>query len=147
MSIRVETSIWIDRSPLEVFEYMTTIDNWTSYMPGLLSAQKLTDGPKGVGTQIAISIGFLGSSVDLTAEWFRFEPGVAIGSKNVNDPKMGSVSLTTLEVENGGTRLERVLDIEPHGFFTHLTAPLIQLTTNRNIRIEFENIKAAMEVA
>lgn len=145
MSIRVETSIWIDRPPLEVFEFMTTIEGWPTYMPALVFAERVGDGPNGVGTQIAFRIAFLGSTVEHVAEWTRFEPGVAIGAVNVDNPKMASASLTLLEQVDGGTRIHRVLDMEPHAFFVHLAAPLIQYTALRNMKAEFANIKRALE--
>ena len=50
-----------------------------------------------------------------------------------------------LTAENGGTRMARVDQLEPHNVFAHLAAPLIQREVSRNTRLEFQNIKDLLE--
>ena len=50
MSIQLEKSIWIDRPISEFFAFVTDANNLTVFVPGIVEAAKVTDGPKGTGT-------------------------------------------------------------------------------------------------
>ena len=52
--IRIETEI--ARDPQTVFEFASDIRNWTHYLPGVTSAQKITDGPVRVGTRFDVTM-------------------------------------------------------------------------------------------
>ncbi len=145
MSIRIETSIWIDRPASHVFNYITEPSNLPLYMPGMIAAKQLGT-EKGVGTQIAFSMVVMGQSLNITSEWTRFEQDRALGSKNL-DGSVGSEVLTTLHEENGGTRVERVLEIEPHGILNTLATPFIRRTAQRNAVTEFAALKDVLESA
>jgi carbon monoxide dehydrogenase subunit G len=145
MSIRIETTIWIDKSPIEVFEFITEIANWPRYMPGMIDAQQVGDGEKGAGTRIDLSVSFLSSTMHITTEWTRWEPGVALGSANVDGSAMDTTMLTTLTEESGRTRLTRVDVLEPRSMLIHIAAPLIRRAVGRNAQLEFENIKEMLE--
>jgi len=145
MKIHMQFTIWIDRPPADVFAFISDATNWTSYMPGVVKARQVGAGPAQQGTKFDVSIAFLGTTEALTAEWFRFEQDAVIGSRNSDDSKMGSVSVTTLVEEADGTRLTRVLELEPRSFFVNLAAPLIERAVQRNTNREFRNIKARLE--
>lgn len=141
MAIKIETTIWIDRTPAEVFDFMTDATQLAHYVPGLRSASR--EGEPGVGTQVRAEMSILGSSFEILSEWTRFEPGVALASKNVEGMK--AELLSTLVAENGGTRLDRVLHLEPEGFFASLAAPIIRRTTERNAHSELAGMKDLLE--
>jgi carbon monoxide dehydrogenase subunit G len=143
MSFRVETNIWIDRNPSDVFSFITEAGNFSKYVPGLTKSEQVGD-TRGVGTRLVSSMATMGQTFDFTAEWTRYEQDAAIGAKNVDGP-VGSESLTSLTAENGGTRLERVLDVEPHGLLANLAAPLIRRRVQRDSETEFANLKDLLE--
>ncbi|MCO4772471.1 MAG: SRPBCC family protein [Deltaproteobacteria bacterium] len=145
MQFDFEETIWIARPPLEVFEFMTTPSNWPHYAPGMVAAKTLGEGPVGPGTQMLISIGMLGTTVDIKVEFEEFEPGKVFSSRNIEDPKIMTVNRTTLVEEKGGTRITRASTIEPRAVFVHLTAPLVRAAVRRNAKREFENVKAMLE--
>lgn len=143
MSIHVENSVWINRPVEEVFAYMTDPSNMPSFVPGITEAEKVTQGPNGVGTQIACKFSMLGGSMDILAEWTRFENNTCYASQNLKggDTK----ALTTFQEENGGTRIDRVMDVGVEGFLATLAKPLIRRTAVRNADTEFAQLKDLLE--
>jgi hypothetical protein len=145
MKLEFEHTIWIDRTPLEVFDFMTTPSNWPHYAPGMVAAELLDDGPPGPGSKMLIKIGILGTTVEIKVQYEEFEPGRCWSARNIEDPKVMTVNRTLLSEENGGTRIRREATIEPRSFFVHLTAPLVRMAVERNSRTEFENAKTLLE--
>jgi len=143
MTIRVENSIWINRNVEEVFAFMTNAGNLPKYVPGVVAAERNGPEDPGVGSRIVCKMSTLGANFDITAEWTRYEPGVALASQNVEGMK--SDMLCTFHAENGGTRVERVLVIEPKGFFGTLAKPIIKRSTVRNAETEFATLKDMLE--
>lgn len=145
MSIRIDTSIWIDRSPADVFAFLTTPTNLPKVVPNLLRS-KLRAGNVGVGTVVESKLKMMGSEVDLVAEWTRYEPGAALGIRNLEGP-VGMESLLTLVAENGGTRVDRQMDLEPKGLMGTLSSPIIKRQAAKDSDVEFGRMKALLEGA
>ena len=143
MSIRIDQSIWINRPLDEVFTFVTDVSKMAICMPGMTAVKRVGDGAPGVGTQINFSYSMLGSTTEITAEWTAYEANKIYASKNVSGPQ--SEQLTTLEPENGGTRLQRVTKFKPEGFFGTLASPLIRRAVQRSTKTEFETIKDMLE--
>jgi len=143
MAIHIETSIWINRSVGDVFAFVTEPSNFATYIPGLREAHFLTDGERGIGSKVGSKISILGANMDITAEWTSFKRDAELGSKNIDG--MPVQMLCTFHVENGGTRIDRVLDMQPQGFFGSLSAPIVRRTAQRNSDIEFATLKGLLE--
>jgi carbon monoxide dehydrogenase subunit G len=145
MSIRIDTSIWINRAPTDVFTFLTTAENLPKMVPNLTTAT-LREGNVGQGTIVDSKLKMMGSVVDLVAEWTRYEPGEALGIRNLEGP-VGMESLVTLHAENGGTRVDRQMDLEPKGLIGSLTSPLIKRQASKDADAEFGRLKTMLEAA
>ncbi|MCO4772473.1 MAG: SRPBCC family protein [Deltaproteobacteria bacterium] len=143
MTIRIEQSIWIDRPVPVVFDFISDASNFSKYIPGLIEAERIGLDVASKGDHIRSKMSVLGTKLEVLAEWTRYEPNVAIGSRNVEG--MPVDMLTTFHEENGGTRIERVLNMEPKGLFGTITAPLVRRTADRNAVTEFETLKELLE--
>jgi hypothetical protein len=145
MSFRIETTTWIDRVPGEVFAYLSDHNTWSTYVPGLIRSDLKKD-TGGVGTQFSVHGASMGSTYEVITEWTRYEKDAAIGSRNIEGP-VGVEMLTSLTEENGGTRIERVLEVEPKGIFLNLATPLIRRKMQRDAESEFATLKDLLETA
>jgi len=143
MSIRIEQNIWIDRPVADVFSFLVEPANFPRYIPGIVESERIGGAAPAPGDQIRSQLTVLGKKMEVVAEWTRLEPDSAIASRNVAG--MPVDMLTTFHEENGGTRVERVLNMEPQGFFGSITAPLVRRTAERNAVTEFETLKELLE--
>ena len=144
MTIRYESNIWIDRPTSDVFAFMTEPTNYPKVMPGCIDASREDkNGGPDVGSVVKVTMSVLGSKMQVAAEWTRYEENKTVASKNVEG--MPGTMLMTFHQENGGTRVERVTELEPKGFFGNLTGPLIRRTAARNEANEFATLKDLLE--
>lgn len=144
MGVPLKVSIWIDQPRQTVWDLITDVDRWTEYIPGMVAASVVGDGEVGVGTEVDITIAFLGSTQELRTSFTRFEPPAALGSANIDGP-MQTNMLITLTEENGGTRMSRSDSMVPVGIWAHIAAPVIAFAVERQARLEFDNIKQLLE--
>lgn len=61
-------------SQAEAFDYLADFTNTAHWDPGIVRAEKLTDGPVGVGTQFRVEAKFMGRTTPLVYVMTAFEP-------------------------------------------------------------------------
>ncbi|MEO8437074.1 MAG: SRPBCC family protein, partial [Chloroflexota bacterium] len=112
MTAVIENSVEIDRSPEDVFDYLSDMANEADWNPDCVSIERLTDGPVGVGSRFR-------------AKW-KQGPFVVTECTSYDRPRTWtylnggpiSVVLTvTLQPTTGGTRLISRGEWTPHGWF------------------------------
>jgi uncharacterized protein YndB with AHSA1/START domain len=135
----VESTVLIQRSPEEVFDYLSDPRNELEWNPKVEIMEKLTDGPTGVGTKWRAK--WTKSKV-VTLECVEYDRPQRW--RFVNDGPV-TVDLTiTLAPESGGTRLSSRFDATPHGFF-RLVFPVFITLMRREEAANMQLIKETME--
>ena len=71
---RVEGEIVINRPVNEVFEFVADERNEPRYNPQMRVAEKITDGPIGVGTRFRVKTVSFGRPVEMVIEFTGYEP-------------------------------------------------------------------------
>ncbi len=84
-----EKSIFINRPPQEVFDYITNPDNDSDWRSTAVSAEWTSDGPVGVGSTQRTVGKFLGRKIDSTNEVTVWDPPNQFAFKSVE----GSIPL------------------------------------------------------
>jgi uncharacterized protein YndB with AHSA1/START domain len=135
----IESSTLIKRGPDEVFDYLVDLRNELEWNPGVVSMEKLTDVPIGVGTRYL-------------AKWKQSQR-IEVECVAFDRPRRwvytngGPVAVTftgTLTPHQTGTRLVVSFDARPRGWM-RLVFPVFVLVMKRQERENMVNIRRTLE--
>jgi hypothetical protein len=141
--VRVDGDITIDRPLEEVFDFVADERNEPSYNPRMIRADKMTEGPVGVGTRFHSVMTGAGGVAEMTIEFTEFDRPRRI-TEQVHLSRMDISGQLLFEPEATGTRMRWVWDLAPHGFL-RLLAPLVRRLGDRQEREIWSGLKRAME--
>ena len=144
MHLHIESDVWIDQSPIEVFDFISEPENIPRYVSGIISAQKVSEGPMGVGAQATTTAMLLGRRSVTLQTYTRFDRGQMLIRESTDGP-IEYILTDFLRLEGGGTRLRRVLVGDTRGFFADLAAPLIRRNAQRGTDLALATLKDLME--
>ena len=143
---RVEESVTIKRPADEIFEFVTTPENDSSWASTAVERRRETEGPIGVGSRIKAVDKFLGRKVESTFEVTEHEPGRR-SSVRLSGPVSATGSYI-LEPMNGMTRFRWVLDAEAGlggVFLGRVTDPIVMFLFRRRLRFDLRRLKEVLE--
>jgi uncharacterized protein YndB with AHSA1/START domain len=139
--IRIDFSVEIDRTPSEVFAYLTDLDNLPEWQASAMQAR--WEGEKAAGARIKEVRKFLGRRMESELEVLEYEPDRRLVLKTLTGP-VQLVAEHTVEPTNGGTRLVFHGEGEPGGFF-RLAEGVVARNAERSVRNDFETLKDVLE--
>jgi carbon monoxide dehydrogenase subunit G len=138
-----EKSIFINRPPQEVFDYITNPDNDSNWRSTAVSAEWTSDGPVGVGSTQRTVGKFLGRKIDSTNEVTVWDPPNQFAFKSVG----GSIPLEIsqkLVAKDNGTQLTIDAQAELGGFFK-LAEGLVGKQAEKQMDTDFNALKLVLE--
>ena len=138
-----EKSIFINRPPQEVFDYITNPDNDSNWRSTAVSAEWTSDGPVGVGSTQRTVGKFLGRKIDSTNEVTVWDPPNQFAFKSVG----GSIPLAIsqkLAAKENGTQLTISLEAELAGFFK-MAEGLVGKQAEKQVDTDFNALKLVLE--
>ena len=136
-------SVFIQRSPQEVFDVLTNPPKsaqWQSYTD---SAEWTSSGPTGVGSMWKTAGKFMGRSVDAELTVTGWEPPRMVSFKSINGPFPMEVT-NTLEAQDGGTIVTSTGQADIGGFFK-LAEGLVGKQIEKQIDTDNSTLKLLME--
>lgn len=139
----IVNSVEIERSPEEVFAYLTDLSRFTEWQEAVVSARPLDDAPMRVGSRATMTRRVGKSQQTMTSELTAWDPPRNYAFRVIDGP-VRAVGTGTLEpIGNGDrTRLTFELDFEGHG----IGKLLIPLFVRKQARAEMlENHRALKE--
>jgi carbon monoxide dehydrogenase subunit G len=102
------------RPPAAVFDYIADFSTNAEWDPGTISADRVGDGPVGLGSEFHLVVSFLGRTSELTYRIVEYERPHLVTLRGEN-AAMISLDRITVEPWNGGTRLTYAADLRPKG--------------------------------
>ena len=138
-----EKSIFINRPPQDVFDYITNPDNDSNWRSTAVSAEWTSDGPVGVGSTQRTVGKFLGRKIDSTNEVTVWDPPNQFSFKSVG----GSIPLELsqkLVAKDNGTQLTINAQAELAGFFK-LAEGLVGKQAEKQMDTDFNALKLVLE--
>ena len=132
--MHAELAIEIERTPEDVFAYLTDVSNVPSWQSGVKSST-LRDG------RVEESRTLLGREIDTTLEIVEQEEPRLFTLRALNGPVRFTVR-HELEAANGGTRLTVTADGDVPGGFA---AGLVARKVEKQFRKDFERLKRILE--
>jgi len=141
--MRIKHEVVIDRPLEEVWAFMEDMRNYSRWLSGLVTVQRLNDGPMGVGARIAVVQQFLGRRVDVMLEVTRFERPRLFSARVVSGP-IRCDGTWRYESVAGGTRISGTIDCDTEGFFKHADR-LVARVAKRQIDADCATLKDLLE--
>jgi carbon monoxide dehydrogenase subunit G len=130
----VEETVFINRPPEEVFEFLIRTENIPVWDSSVIEAERVGDAPVGVGTRFRGTSKILGRQFDWVTENVLFDPPNKTVIRSVEGNFDFSIS-NILEPEASGTRLTYRVEVDSlGGFFGKLADPLVQKAHSRTVR-------------
>ena len=144
----VEDSITIDRSPEDVWAFLTTTDNLPAFESQITRLEQLTDGDVGLGTRWEGATNVLGRKLEWTTEMVEFEPPRRSRTKSVKG-KLPFEITYTLTPSGNGTHFTYRIEAESGlgGLFGKLGDPLVQRAQARTVKTNLANLKELIEAS
>lgn len=134
---RVELSLWIDRSPPDVFAYMTDLERIGEWQPATQNVHVETE------TRYTQVMRLMGRTVECRIEVTEREPPHRFAIRTSGGPVDFAVA-HELEEEGGGTRLRVEGEGEAKGVF-RLGGGAAVKAAEAELRKSFERLKAVLE--
>ncbi|CAN5708160.1 SRPBCC family protein [soil metagenome] len=138
-----EASGEIDRRVEEVFAFVSEADNLTLWVPNVLEAGMLTEGPLAVGSRSRAVLQFLGRRFEVRFEVTALEPNRAMTFTSVDGPFPIEIEETFADL-GGRTRVKIAMRAEPGGFFK-VAQPVLSGMGKRQLDSSVGNLKDILE--
>jgi hypothetical protein len=141
--INVEKSIFINKSPEEVFAFVTAEGNYRKFQAGVVEV--IEGGPRNtVGSQFTEVRKFMGQDMRTTIEITAFEPNVKWAGKVVKGPVPYDVTVT-YAASDGGTKYTTKVTAEPRGFFK-LAEGMVATQLEKSLAEDAQKLKELLEI-
>ena len=141
--IRINGEIVINRAVEDVFDYVADERNEPTYNAQMRLAEKISDGPIGVGTQYRAEVVSGGRPVSMVIECTVYERPRRLASKTTMSPMDVAYTLTFEPVPEG-TRMRWSGEIEPHGMLKLMGPMVAWMGRRQELRI-WTGLKALLE--
>ena len=143
MTLDVTAVVAIDRAPEAVATVEFAPENDPSWIGGVKTAEKLTDGPIAVGSRVRRQGGFMGRPIEWIMDVTAFEPGRRLAMHAVRSPFPMDVTYL-LEPSLGGTRAAIRIKGETRGMYG-LLGPLTPWLVKRSVQSDLRRLKRLVE--
>ena len=141
--ITLEKSIFINRPPQEVWDFISNPANMTQWQGATESAEWSSEGPPGVGSTLRQVSKFLGRKIEGTSEVTAWDPPNEYGQKSVGGPITFEVTGKHEPKENG-TQINVRFQAEVGGFFK-IAEGLVGKQMEKQFDTDFGALKLILE--
>ncbi len=141
--MRAELTIEIERTPEDVFSFLTDVSNLIEWQSGVHSAEIAGGGEPRAGARIAESRHLLGRELSTTLEIAEYEPPRLFTLRALDSPVPFTVR-HELEPAGEGTRLT-VTGEGDVGLLPGFAAGIMGRRAEKQLRRDFERLKRLLE--
>ena len=142
--LKVEKSVFIKKTPVEVWTFITTEGNYTKWQPGV--TQVIEGGPRNtVGSHFTEVRKFMGRELRTTYEITEFVPNAKQAAKVVEGP-VHYVATNTCEASEGWTKYTTRVEGDTKGFFK-LAEGLVASQLEKSLAEDLQRLKELLEKA
>lgn len=140
---RIEGEILIERPVEDVFDYVADERNEPTYNGEMLRADKVTDGPIGVGSRFVATIRQGRRPVDMEIEFTEYDRPRVLASTSRTETLHIDGTLT-FGPTGSGTRMHWSWDVHPRGLM-RLLGPVVTWVGRRQERRIWTGLKDLLE--
>lgn len=137
----IEESVYISRTPQEVFNFLSKFENIPVWDSSVVHAETIGGGPEQLGTRANGTSKILGKKFDWTAEITEFQPPSRLVSRSV-DGQLEFTITSSFQPEADGTRLTYRIDAASGlgGVFGKLADRFVEKAQARTVRANLETL-------
>jgi len=139
--LRIEHTVRIDRSPADVFIYLTDVEKLPEWQASALEVS--VEGEMSLGTCIREIRNFLGRRAESTLEVTEYEPARKFSLRVLSGPLPFEVR-HALTPEGEGTRVDWVAEADTSRF-PKLAVRMMAGTAERQFKGDLERLKRVLE--
>lgn len=139
----VEKTIFINRPQQEVFDYASDPANAHKWQSNIISMERTSAEPHGVGSTERWVSRFLGRDIETTVQVTLWDPPNKTKAKSVSGP-IPVEAETKFEPEGNGTKLTMTGQVEASGFFK-LAEGLVKKQLEKQFDTNLEALKLLLE--
>ena len=140
--INVQVSVVINRPLEEVFVFLSNLENNLKWRSGMIKAEKISEGPIGVGTTYRMINNFFGRQIEGEAVVTEYELNRKYATMNKSGLPIKTQRM--FEPVEGGTRVTFSVETEVGGFFK-LVEPLMARIGKRRLEADAVMVKELIE--
>ena len=147
--MNIERTIHIERSPADLWPWLTETERVQRWNPGIVSDEPTTPGPTGVGTRTKMKLREGSEIVDYDTELTAYEPDRLVALE-MRGGKLGASPMHvryTVSSLNGGSELRYRATWRPREMTLRLMSPLIAIVACRQCRRSLAGLKELAEGA
>jgi carbon monoxide dehydrogenase subunit G len=141
--INFSKTVYIERPQQEVFDFLADPTNDPKWRDSSVSAELVTPGPVGVGSQVKSVDKLMGRKIEGTVEFTHWDPPHKFGQKAIGGP-IPFESLITLDPKDTGTEVRFEGQAEIGGFFK-LAEGLAGRQLEKQIEADLAGLKRTLE--
>jgi hypothetical protein len=141
--VRIEGEILINRPAEEVFDFVADERNEPRYNPHMRRAERISEGPIGVGSRFRAEIVSMGRPVEMVIEFTGCDRPRRLAS-STHMSSMDTHGGLTFDPVPEGTRMRWSWDVEPRGVL-RLIRPLVAWIGQRQEQRIWTNLKHLLE--
>jgi Polyketide cyclase / dehydrase and lipid transport len=139
-------SIEISRRPEDVFAYLDDLGRHHEWDDQIVSTRVETEGPTRVGSRATDTRKVPMGKQDSTYETTEHDPPRRAAFRGVNGPVRPVGSVTVEPIDDGArSRMTLELDLQGHGLFGKLLAPLASRDARKRVPGQQEKLKERLE--
>jgi carbon monoxide dehydrogenase subunit G len=142
---RYEAIVRTPRPRAEVFAYLSDFSTTREWDPGVTEAERLDDGPVGLGSRFRVVARFLGREAELIYEIVALRPGELVTLRAESATVVSLDTMTFSDVSAGGTLVRYDADLRLKGLL-RLADPLLLLAFRRTGDRALDGLRAALGV-
>ncbi len=141
--MRVAHEVVVERSPAEVFAYLTDLGRLPEWQAGVTEVRVPPGGPAAAGTTFTQVLTFAGRRIETDVEVTELEPDSRFSLRVVSGPVPIEIR-HALEPAGGGTRIRVAAEGEPRGAL-RLAAGMVQRQAKQQLEASFARLKSVLE--
>jgi hypothetical protein len=141
--VKVEGEIIINRPPEEVFDFVADERNEPRFNPHMHRAEKISEGPIGVGTRFHAEMTSMGRTVLMVVEFTGFDRPSRLAS-STHMAWMDTHGALTFEPVPGGTRMRWSWQLDSRGVL-RLMSPIVASMGRRQEQRVWIGLKRLLE--
>jgi uncharacterized protein YndB with AHSA1/START domain len=139
-------SVEINRSPEDVFAYVTDPTHFTEWQDAVVRAQRQDSGPVGQGSKISLTRRMGKREQTMTSELTEYSPPRSYAFRVLDGPvrALGKGRFEPLD-DGARTRFTFELDFEGHGIGKLLVPLVVRRQAEKELPQSHENLKRRLE--
>jgi uncharacterized membrane protein len=143
MEITISHQVHINKSPEEVYNFVTVPANHLRFASAFTHVELVSGSPGTLGTVVARTASFMGKELYTLHEVVALKPNELIAMKLIQGP-MPMEEVFLLEPDAQGTRVTLVLSATPKGLMK-VAAPVVKVKVDQQVTADLENLKRILE--